>query len=542
LCNSVARPTRSQTRVVLAKVIPRLARNYGAGAAARVIRPAGVPNHARHWERLARRENHMSDKAQPAHLERGFGLLQATAAGMANMVGVGPFITIPLILVTMGGPQCMLGWLVALAIAICDGQIWAELSASLPGEGGTYIYLREAFRRYAGKLFAFLFIWQFFLSMPMEVASGNIGLADYLSYLWPSMTAVYTIHPLPASGWHFQLGVVQIVAAGVALFTIWLHYRRIGSVGNIAVALWVGMLVTTGWTIIAGLSHFNSAQAFSFPPNAFNFSRGFMLGLGGATLIAMYDYLGYYSACYVGEEVRNPGFVLPRAILISVVAVAAIYILINISMIAVIPWREAIHTKFIGSLMMERIYGRPAAIVMTLLIVYTAYGSIYALMLGYSRIPFAAARDGYFFKQVAAIHPTRHIPHVSLLLVGGVVAAASLLDLKFVIDSCIVTRIVIQFMMQAAALVVLRRDRPKLKRPFKMWLYPVPAIISFLGFLYIFVTADWRAIVLTFAWMAAGVIAFLYWAKQNHEWPFAPLPKDGWENGLPPEIAAAQDA
>jgi amino acid transporter len=466
----------------------------------------------------------MSNEARP-HLERGFGLLQATAAGMANMVGVGPFITIPLILATMGGPQCMLGWLVALIIAICDGQIWAELSASLPGEGATYIYLREAFRRYAGKLIAFLFIWQFFLSMPMEVASGNIGLVDYLSYIVPSLGGAWTL---------------RLLAAGVALFTIWLHYRRIGAVGKIAVALWVGMLVTTAWAIVAGLAHFNAAQAFSFPPNAFSFSRGFMLGLGGATLIAMYDYLGYYSACYVGEEVRNPGFVLPRAILISVVAVAAIYILINLSMIAVIPWREAIHTKFIGSLMIERLWGRPAAIVMTLLIVYTAYGSIYALMLGYSRIPFAAARDGYFFKQVAAIHPTRHIPHVSLLLVGGVVAASSLLDLKFVIDSCIVTRIVIQFMMQALALVVLRRDRPKLKRPFKMWLYPIPALVSFLGFLYIFATADWRAIVLTFGWMAAGIVAFLYWAKQNHEWPFAPLPKDGWEGGVPVEDAVVE--
>jgi len=462
----------------------------------------------------------MSNEAQPAHLERGFGLLQATAAGMANMVGVGPFITIPLILATMGGPQCMLGWFVALVIAVCDGQIWAELSASLPGDGGTYIYLREAFRRYVGKLAAFLFIWQFFLSMPLEVASGNIGLVDYLSYLIPAIRDPWTL---------------RLLAAGVAVFTIWLHYRRIGAVANITVALWIGMLITTGWTIVAGLTHFNFTQAFSFPPNAFTFSRGFVLGLGSATLIAMYDYMGYYSACYVGEEVRNPGYVLPRAILISVVAVAAIYVLINISMIAVIPWREAINTKYIGSLLMERVYGRPAAMVVTLLIVYTAYGSIYALMLGYSRIPFAAARDGYFFKQVAAIHPTRHIPHVSLYLVGGMVALASLLPLETVVTACIATRIGIQFLAQAAALVLLRRDRPGLKRPFKMWLYPIPAIASFGGFCYIFASAGKLSIWLTVGWTAAGFLAFLYWARQNREWPFAPLPKDGWEAGLPAE-------
>lgn len=447
----------------------------------------------------------------PARLERGFGLLQATAAGMANMVGVGPFITIPLILAAMGGPQCMLGWLVALVIAVCDGQIWAELSASLPGDGGTYIYLREAFRRYCGKLMAFLFIWQFFLSMPLEVASGNIGLVDYMSYIIPAIRGAWTL---------------RFLAAGIAVFTIWLHYRRIRAVANITVALWIGMLITTGWTMFAGLTHFHWNYAFTFPANAFTFSRGFVMGLGSATLIAMYDYMGYYSACYVGEEVRDPGRVLPRAILISVVAVALIYIFINISMIGVIPWQEAIKSKYIGSEMIERIYGRGAAIVITLLIAYTAYGSIYALMLGYSRIPFAAARDGYFFKQVAAIHPTRHIPHVSLLLVGGMVALASLLPLETVVTACIATRIGIQFLAQAAALVVLRRDRPALKRPFKMWLYPVPAVLSFIGFCYIFAAAGWLSIGLTFGWTALGVLAFLHWARRNKEWPFAPLPSE----------------
>jgi len=458
-----------------------------------------------------------------AHLERGFGLLQATAAGMANMVGVGPFITIPMILATMGGPQCMLGWLVALLIAVCDGQIWAELSASLPGDGGTYIYLREAFRRYCGKLVAFLFIWQFFLSMPMEVASGNIGMVDYLSYVLPALRAGAD---LP---WGLHLSgdwVLRLLAAGVAVFTIWLHYRRIGSVAKITVALWVGMLITTAWTIYAGLTHFDARTAFSFPPGAFRFSVGFMAGLGQATLIAMYDYMGYYSACYVGEEVRDPERVLPRAVLISVVAVAVIYILINVSMISVIPWRQAISTNYIGSLLIERLYGRGAAIAMSLLIVYTAYGSIYTLMLGYSRIPFAAARDGYFFKQVAAIHPTRHIPHVSLLLVGGMVALASLLPLATVVSACIATRIIIQFIGQAVALAVLRRDRPQLRRPFRMWLYPLPAVISVVGFCYIFSSSGWLSIGMTLVWSVLGVLAFLYWARQNKEWPFAPLPPE----------------
>src|SRR5579862_6164981 len=122
----------------------------------------------------------VAGETQP-HLLRRFGLLQATALNMTNMIGIGPFITIPLLMSALGGPQSMLGWLVGLAIAIPDGLIWSELGAAMPGSGGTYLYLREAFgSRSFGRLMAFLFIWQFILSGPLEIASGYIGFVSYL--------------------------------------------------------------------------------------------------------------------------------------------------------------------------------------------------------------------------------------------------------------------------------------------------------------------------------------------------------------------------
>src|SRR6202171_4420062 len=130
-----------------------------------------------------------STPAEQPHLIRRFGLLSAEALNMTNMIGVGPFITIPLLMTALGGPQAMLGWIVALVIVICDGMVWRDLGAAMPQSGGSCGYLREAFGRETfGRLMAFLFVWQFILSGPLEIASGYIGFAQYLKYLWPGAT------------------------------------------------------------------------------------------------------------------------------------------------------------------------------------------------------------------------------------------------------------------------------------------------------------------------------------------------------------------
>src|ERR1041385_2761283 len=135
-----------------------------------------------------------SESAASSHgLIRGFGLLQATALNMSNMVGVGPFITIPLIIASMGGPQCMLGWILGALLAVCDGLVWSELAAALPGTGRTYFYLREIFRATSfGGILPFLFIWQFIFSGPLEIASGYIGFAQHVGYFSRGMTAAQT--------------------------------------------------------------------------------------------------------------------------------------------------------------------------------------------------------------------------------------------------------------------------------------------------------------------------------------------------------------
>jgi amino acid transporter len=432
------------------------------------------------------------------HLVRGFGPLQAIALNMSNMVGVGPFITIPLIIASMGGPQCMLGWLLGAVLAICDGLVWSELAAAFPGTGGTYFYLREIFRgTRAGGILPFLFIWQFIFSGPLEIASGYIGSAQYVAYFWRSM------------GWWGT----RVVCISLGLILIVLLYRRVTAVGKLTVVLWVGMLATVGWVIVSGLANFRGAVVFDFPPGAFSFTRGFFAGLGSAMLIAMYDFMGYYDICYAAGEVRNPARTIPRSILWSVVIVAAIYALMNLSIVAVVPWREAVQSKFIASQFIEKLYGPRAASVVTVLVLWTAFASLFALLFGYSRIPYAAAVDGHFFSIFAHLHPRGKFPDVSLLVLGGITIVASFWDLDAVISALLTSRILIQFIAQIAALHYLHTRHRDIAMPFRMWLYPVPSAIALVGWSYIFLTSGWSYIAFGVLSLLAGAVAYALWGR-----------------------------
>ena len=312
--------------------------------------------------------------------------------------------------------------------------------------------------------------------------------------------------------------VALVTVIGIA--NVVLLYRRIGSLARITVSLWIGTLITVVAVIVTGALHFDAARAFDFPPGAFNFSLGFFLGLGAASRVGIYDYLGYYDICYIGDEVRDPGRVIPRSILISTAAVALIYIGINLSIIGVVPWREFVpasahpESGFIVSVFMQRIYGSKVATAFTLLVLWTAFGSVFALLLGYSRIPFAAATSGYFFRAFGRLHPTKGFPHVSLIVLGAISIVAGFFSLGTVIDAMIVTRIVVQFMGQIVGLMLLRRRAPDMPRPYKMWLYPVPALVALFGWIFLFATTQPRVILFGVGVLVLGCLAFVLWSRR----------------------------
>src|SRR6202047_2095582 len=480
----------------------------------------------------------MSPDSPPDQPEliRGVGLAGATTLNMIDMIGVGPFITISLIVSAAGGPQAMLGWILGAVFALCDGLVWAELGAAMPGAGGSYRYLKEIYGpQKLGRAVSFLFIWQLSFSAPLSIASGAVGLSQYAAFFWPGLERVWAARTLslnlPLLG---QLQVAWVampatlLAIGVVLFTAFLLYRRITAISRLSTVLWVGVMGTIGWIIFAGLTHFNARQAFDFPPGAFSLSRDFFHGLGGAMLIAAYDFWGYYNVCFLGDEIQNPGKNIPRALLLSILAVACLYVVMNISILGVVPWRElaqsgASNSKlYVVSTFMQRAYGHGAASVVSALVMWTAFASVFSLTLGYSRVPYAAAVDGNYFRAFARVHPVYPLPYFSLLALAGVAALFCFLRLADLIAALVVIRIILQFLVQSIGVIVLRIRRPEMPRPFRMWLYPVPALVAAGSFVFILVsrTGFLREIRYAAVILVVGIAVYCARAWRRREWPF----------------------
>lgn len=437
-------------------------------------------------------------------LARGIGLTQATALNVANMVGVGPFITIPIFIAQMGGPQALVGWIAGAILVLCDGLVWSELGAALPGSGGTYHFLREIYGRYPlGRLIAFLFIWQFIISGTLELASGYIGGSDYLAYALPDLRDALPIFGAPRA-----LSLCAAVAALVVAATL---FRHISSLAWLAVVLCAGTLITLLAVVISGVIHFN-AELLEFPSDAFQIDSRFVKGLGGAMLIAVYDYFGYYNVCHLGDEVVKPERTIPLAVIWSVVVVAVLYLTMNLAIIGVVPWQEAMQSKNIAATFMETLYGKRVAIAFTVLILWTTVASTFVMTLGYSRILYAAARNGDFFRAFAYLHPTGRYPVTAIAMIGLLTAVFCFFPLADVIEAAVIVRIVIQFLGQIVGLQLLRSTRPDVAMPFRMWLYPLPSIIAAAGWLFVLAAKleYWKIVLVV---VGSGVVVYPLWRR-----------------------------
>ncbi len=479
-----------------------------------------------------------AENTQPT-LTREVGLREATALNMIDMIGVGPFVTIPFIIQAMHGPQAMIGWILGALLAMCDGLVWAELGASMPQAGGSYQYLKESYgAQKLGRLMSFLFVWQLIFSAPLSIASGCLGIARYAAYVWPSLGSVLLDQNfsfgLPGLSFLGKLEFRLLITNGTfiamlsCLAAIALLYRRIAIIGKMARYLSAGVIGAILLVIIAGLTHFSATRAFSFPAGAFSRPGDFMLGLGAAMLIATYDYWGYYNVCFLGAEIRQPERNIPRAIIYSIVMVAALYIVMNISILGVMPWQELQQAAtpesrfYVAATVLQRTFGNWAGTFGAFLIIWTAFASVFSLMLGYSRVPYAAAADNNFFPIFGKLHRKHQFPHVSLITLGGVAIIACLFSLAQVIAALVVIRIMVQFLMQVIGLLILRARHPEFPRPFRMYLYPIPAFLALAGFIYIlFVRPSIKEVRFGLVIAVIGMLLFLARSWQRKEWPFS---------------------
>ncbi|SEL85804.1 APC family permease [Streptacidiphilus jiangxiensis] len=470
----------------------------------------------------------MSDPAGSPGLSRKVGLFQATAINMSQMCGIGPFVTIPLMVAAFGGPQAVIGWIAGAILALADGLIWAELGASLPGSGGTYVYLREAFQYRSGKLMPFLFVWTAMLFIPLIMSTGVQGLVQYLGYLFPKLTT----------------GQGDIVGVGVVALVILLLWRKIENIGKVTVVMWAVMIVSVAAVILASFTHFHPSLAFTWPAHAIQLTHGqFWIGFASGLTIGIYDYLGYNTTAYMGAEIKSPGRVMPRSIIWSIVAIMAIYLLLQIGVLGVVPWHDMLDpnnvaSQSVASAVLEKTFGKTTADVVTWLILITAFASVFTGLLGGSRVPYDAARDKVFFKSFGRLHPKHQFPVLGLLTMGVVTAAGFLFarhigntathpPLTILITLLTTVMVIIQALAQIAAVTVLRKRQPGLARPYKMLLYPLPSVVAGIGWLVIYGYADKanpgvHPIEWSIGWVVLGVVAYLIWSRVEKVWPFGP--------------------
>jgi amino acid transporter len=446
-------------------------------------------------------------------LVRGVGLRGAVAINTIAMIGVGPLITVPLVLGALHGPLSLAGWILGALLAMCDGLVWSELGALYPGSGGTYGYLRTVFgSTRAGSLLAFVFAWQTLFAAPLNQAVGYIGIANYTGYLFPAVSN---------SPW-----ATKVLAVAFGVITLVALYRRITTVARVGIGLALAVLVTVACVIAAAYAHFTPSLVTSLLPND-SLWNGLRVGLGQGLLIAIYDYLGYNAASCIGDEVLRPARTLPLSIIISVAIVAAIYLSLQVGILGAIPWASVIPRpdgslpplgQHLASAIVERSFGAPAATGVTVLIIVSAFASMYANLLGYSRIPYAAAAEGQFLRPFAHLHPTLRFPDVSLVTIGMLALPAALLPLDTVFNALTTGMVLIQSIAQIVALGVLRGRG--IRSPYRMWLYPVPALIALACWVFVFLSAGLGAIAFGVVTLAIGSAVYLIRAVQARRWPF----------------------
>jgi amino acid transporter len=411
---------------------------------------------------------------------RKINLLQATSINMIDMVGIGPFVVMPFVVSQFNDGLFLWAWIFGAFAASVDGMIWSELGSRYPLAGGTYNFHRIAFGEKGGKLMSFLFVWQTSIQAPLVVASGAIGFAQYLTYL-------------------VDLSFLQqkLVSGGLVILVFLLLYRKIETIGKISVVLGSIVILTIGWIIVSGFTHQQQSVALLPPTGGQSFfSYAFWASVGHGSLKTVYAYLGYYNVCHLGGEIKNPGKNIPRSIFISIFGIAVLYLLMNISVMGVVPWQSVKpDDKYLVSSFMEQVYGYKAAVVVTVLILCIAMASLFAVVLGYSRVPYAAAEDGNFFRIFSRLHPTKNFPYVSLMFLCAAGFLFSLfMKLADVITAILAMRIIIQFIAQSVGVVLLRRRLGTGSLPFRMWLFPVPIVLSILIWLFLFYSTEWFAL------------------------------------------------
>ncbi len=440
-----------------------------------------------------------------ANLSRKINLLQASAINMIDMVGIGPFVVMSFVVEKMHEQYSFLyAWIAGAVLSFIDGMVWSQLGATFPLAGGSYNFLKEGFGEKWGKPMSFLFVWQTMIQAPLVIASAAIGFAQYFNYLVPLD--------------EFES---KLVSGTVVILIVFLLYRKIEDIGKISVLLWIGVFIIMGWIIVGAFMHGNFTSPVEHINDNLQLNSAFAAALGFACVKTVYSYLGYYNVCHLGGEIINPEKNIPRSMFISIAVICFLYLMMNISVASVLPLHTMAASSFVVSEYINVIGGPTAAMIATGIILWVAFASVFSATLGYSRIPYAAARDGAFFPVFARLHPTKNFPYISLLVLGLVAFVFSLLfKLSDVITAILSMRIMVQFVGQAIGLLLLHKRKGRNFFKWKMPLYPLPVLLAISIWLFIFYSTEIKMMLIAGAIISAGIVAYLIKAHYKKEFPF----------------------
>jgi len=461
--------------------------------------------------------------------EGKFTLLQAAGFNTMNMFGTGPLITIPYCLAQVDpmGPHAMLGYGVACVACVCDSLVWAEMGSMWPKSGGSYVYLRNMYGEHTwGRLACFMYIWQFFISLPAEVASGFIAVAEYLVYF---DTQVIDYWP--------RVGISLVLLCCVGL----LLYRKIEDIGTVTLVLGGITVLTMAFVLIAGFSDWHSEYLES-PSGAFKGFGQFLMTVAVATRFGVYDMAGYYDVCFMGGVVRNPKRNIPLSCVGTCCIVAVIYVLTYIAVLGHLDWRtfvdvysdhyegDAIPPGIISTFTESRV-GKWLAYPISVVVAITIFASNFSVLCGQHYVPYAAAKDGVFFSVFA--HESKRYPGVadlSLLVVILLSGVWCFFSLDLVIEAMVNLIVFVQFLAQSVGLMYYRYRVPKDQQVegWRMPLFPLPCIIQAVLFFFIWITTDSVVLYgsekpvleLAICFLLLGPAMFLVHARYNKTWPF----------------------
>lgn len=435
---------------------------------------------------------------------RGVGLRSAAAINVATMIGAGPLITIPLVVAAMHGSITIWPWIAGAAVSLCDGLCYAELASRFPRSGGPYAYLREAYGAYGpGRIVAFVFVWQYLFALPLALASGYIGFAQYASYLVPALAQPVAAHA---------------VALGVGVVTLVALYQKIPHIARTALVLGAIALATLLAIAACGFAHptqeVGALLAPAFSPRNIN-----VVALGAAMVYTLYDYAGYQSVPQIGDEVIAPVRTIPAAVVLSILVTGAAYVALNLGVFSALSLHEVANSTFVASQAVERTAGHAAAVVITVTILVTCFASVYGGLLGASRVPYAAACDGDFLASFARLHGTKRFPHVSLLALGLMALPFTLFPLDAVINALTAGLVLVQGVGCNLAVMVLRRRA--VRAPYRVPLYPLPVLVAMVAWMFLFWSSGLAAMAFGTTTLLAGAGIFLVRARLRASWPFA---------------------